>query len=341
MALHWRVLGAIQRDNALLVEVRRGQGVTRLLFDCGDGCLWPPVSYYEVGEVDHLLFSHLHMDHVGGFDSFLRVCYSREHKANHIWGPVASDRILGHKMQGFMWNLPPRAEVFWNIHELDEHTITSHQRRLGDHFASSSVLNTSSRTADGVILTHKDYSIATILLDHHTPSCGYMVRETNRRSLDAETLKSLGFTPGPWLKTLREDYSVKQLELNGQMLDLDDLRSRVISETPGEAIAYLTDFWLDDTAMARLVPFLQGVGTIICESQYLHQDLEYANRNRHLTSVQAAQLALAVGAQNLCLFHLSERYDHSQCQQLLAEAQAVFANTSFPGHWGIGAVVTG
>jgi ribonuclease Z len=129
---------------------------------------------------------------------------------------------------------------------------------------------------------------------------------------------------------------VKQLELDGQTLDLDGLRSQVISETPGEAIAYLTDFLLDDTAMARLGPFLAGVGTIICESQYLHQDIEYAVRNRHLTSVQAAQLALAVGANQLCLFHLSERYDRQQCQQLLAEAQAIFVNTSFPQHWGIG-----
>jgi ribonuclease Z len=334
MGLHWRVLGEAQRDNALLLEVRRGQGVTRLLFDCGDGCLWPPLSYYEIGEVDHLFFSHLHMDHVGGFDGFLRVCYSREHKANHIWGPAETDRILGHKMQGFMWNLPPRSEVLWNIHEIGESTVISHQRRLSDHFANSIVVG-SSNIDNSVILTHKDYSIATILLDHHTPSCGYLVRETNRRNLDAEKLKSLGFTPGPWLKTLREDYSVKQLQVNGQLLDLDELRSQVITETPGEAVAYLTDFWLDDTALARLVPFLQGVGTIVCESQYLRQDIEYAIRNRHLTSVQAAQLALAVGAKQLCLFHLSERYDHSQCQQLLAEAQAVFANSSFPGHWGI------
>jgi ribonuclease Z len=39
MTLSFQVLGDAGRDNALLVKVDSGQAVSRLLFDCGDGCL--------------------------------------------------------------------------------------------------------------------------------------------------------------------------------------------------------------------------------------------------------------------------------------------------------------
>jgi ribonuclease Z len=86
MSINFRVLGAAGSDNALFVQVDSGQAVERLLFDCGDGCL-SQLSFGEIQAIDHLLFSHLHMDHVGGFDSFFRCTFDRNTKPNQIWGP--------------------------------------------------------------------------------------------------------------------------------------------------------------------------------------------------------------------------------------------------------------
>ncbi|MGZ3675881.1 MAG: MBL fold metallo-hydrolase, partial [Ktedonobacterales bacterium] len=75
MSIDFHILGDPGRDNALFVRVQTGQALHRLLFDCGEGCLSAlPVA--EVQAVDHLCFSHLHMDHIGGFDSFFRVTYN-------------------------------------------------------------------------------------------------------------------------------------------------------------------------------------------------------------------------------------------------------------------------
>ena len=86
MAIRFKVLGGAGQDNALWVEVDSGQGIRRLLFDCGEGCL-SGLAFADVQATDHLFFSHFHMDHVSGFDSFFRANFNREDRANRIWGP--------------------------------------------------------------------------------------------------------------------------------------------------------------------------------------------------------------------------------------------------------------
>jgi ribonuclease Z len=61
MSISFEILGAPGRDNALFVRIDSGQSIERLLFDCGDGCL-NSVPFSEIQAIDHLLFSHLHMD---------------------------------------------------------------------------------------------------------------------------------------------------------------------------------------------------------------------------------------------------------------------------------------
>jgi ribonuclease Z len=105
---------------------------------------------------------------------------------------------------------------------------------------------------------------------------------------------------------------------------------------PGESVAYLADFLLDDAAMQRLSSMVQGCTAVVCESQYCHDDVELATRNYHMTATQAATLASRACVGRLVLFHLSDRYRPEQWREMLAEAQAVFPATSFPEHWAIG-----
>ena len=71
MSISYQILGQPGRDNALFVEINTGQSIHRLQFDCGEACLRDlPVS--QIQAIDGLLFSHFHIDHVAGFDSYLR-----------------------------------------------------------------------------------------------------------------------------------------------------------------------------------------------------------------------------------------------------------------------------
>ena len=51
---------------------------------------------------------------------------------------------------------------------------------------------------------------------------------------------------------------------------IEELRAAMLTEFTGDSIAYLTDFILDEDAVARLLPLLQGCKTIVCESAYRH-----------------------------------------------------------------------
>lgn len=115
-----------------------------------------------------------------------------------------------------------------------------------------------------------------------------------------------------------------------------DLRTSLMTETPGQRLAYLTDFQLDEAAEERLATVLAGCDLVVCEAQYRHADLPLAQRNRHMTATLAAQLAKRAGVRQLVLFHLSLRYAAEEHDAILAEAQAVFPATSFPAEWGRG-----
>jgi phosphoribosyl 1,2-cyclic phosphodiesterase len=71
MSIKYEILGEPGRDNAMLATVNTGQSQHRLLFDCGEGCLHR-VSRAEIQVIEVLFFSHFHIDHVAGFDSFFR-----------------------------------------------------------------------------------------------------------------------------------------------------------------------------------------------------------------------------------------------------------------------------
>lgn len=333
MNLTYRVLGTAGRDNALLVQINGGQSTERLLFDCGDGCL-SELSFAEIQSIDRLFFSHLHMDHIGGFDSFFRCTFQRTTKLNRISGPPDTSRILQHRFQGFLWNLHDEMSASWLIDDIYPEEIRTSRLELSEAFAirhDEGVRKSEQEAAVGA-----GFTIETLTMDHRTPTLAYLVREHPRRNIDVTRLPALGLRPGAWLKQLKDGAAeTTELLIDGKSYPVSELQRELLIETPGDSIAYLTDFLLDDAAFERLGEFLRGCQVIVCEAQYRHADLELAQRNHHMTSILAATLADRVGAQELVLFHLSERYDRADWEEMLREAQEVFPKTSYPASWGI------
>ena len=101
-ALEPRLLGSPGFDNALYVTANTGKTTHRFLFDCGANCL-TSLSPAEVQKIDVIFFSHLHFDHVAGFDYFLRFNFDRA-KPVHIFGPPRTAEIMHNRLQGVMWD---------------------------------------------------------------------------------------------------------------------------------------------------------------------------------------------------------------------------------------------
>ena len=334
MSITFRILGTAGRDNALLVQVDSGQAIERLLFDCGEGCL-SELAFADVLAIDHLFFSHLHMDHVGGFDSFFRSTFDRSTKPNRIWGPPETARILQHRFQGFLWNLHADMSATWCISDIHPGRIATTRFELQEAFTVAH--DQGVQTYERTLTEGAGYNVEAVTMDHRTPTLAFIIREKPRRNIDTSRLASLGLQPGPWLKQLKESSNTSNSTvIAGVTHSMDELRKALMVETPGESVAYLTDFLLDPPAIERLSEKLQGCGTIVCEGQYRHADLELARKNFHMTTVLSATLAQRAGVRELVLIHLSDRYQPADWIEMLREARQVFPNTHYPPQWGLG-----
>jgi len=334
MPITHRILGSPGQDNALFVQIDSGQEVERLLFDCGGGCL-QDLSFSEIQSLDHLCFSHQHMDHIAGFDAYFRANFQRDlaDRPNRIWGPPGSAAILQHRFQGYLWNLHDQMpDATWLVSELHPQYTRTCRYELGEAFAIAHEAGTQPPGIQGT-----GFTIETHTMDHKTPTIAYVVHEKPRTNIDTTRLAALGLRPGPWLHQLKQAAASESGEINvhGTTHAIADLRRDLLIETLGDSIAYLTDFRLDDAASDRLTQVLRGCRTLVCEGQYRHADLELARRHHHTTTVQTATLAARAGVEELILFHLSERYSREGWIEMLQEARRIFPNTRCPPHWGL------
>ncbi len=334
MSIEYQVLGAPGRDNAVFARVNTGKAIHRLLFDCGDDCI-TDLANAEVQSVDHLLFSHLHMDHIGGFDGFFRRTYNRPAPPCLVWGPPRTIAIMHCRLRGFMWNLFEGDTGTWYVHDIHPDRVERARFVTGEAYEHAHDAGT--RPFAGTLIDEPAFTISALHMDHHTPCMAYIVRESPHLNVDTARLAEMGLPAGPWLRRLKEPAPDEDpaVEVAGARHDLAALRAALLVETPGESLAYLTDFLLDEAAQERLSEALRGCTTIVCESQYREADVELALRHHHMTASQAAVLARRAGAGRLILFHLSDRYRPPEWLELLAEARAIFPSTYFPEHWGL------
>lgn len=332
MSIEFHILGDAGSDNAFFVRVQTGQALHRLLFDCGEGCL-AALPIAEVQAVDHLCFSHLHMDHIGGFDSFFRVTYNRDSKPVRVWGPPATARIVHHRFQGFLWNLYEGQPGIWYVSDLHPNHSERWRFEAGEAFAQAH--DAGVYPFDGILLDDPAFTVAALHMDHLTPSLAYIVREKPRVNVDTARMAALGLHPGPWLQRVKapQPGDPPAIEIDGAPHAVADLRAELLVETPGDSIAYLTDFLLDDAALERLSVALHGCTTLVCESQYRTADAELARKYHHMTAAQAAELARRANVGRLILIHVSARYRPPEWLALLDEARAIFPGTAFPTHW--------
>lgn len=326
MSISFQVLGGAGRDNALLVTIDSGQAVERLLFDCGEGCL-AGLSNAEIQAIDHLCFSHLHMDHVGGFDSYFRCNFNCDTRPHRIWGPPGTAAIMQHRFQGFLWNLHEQMASTWLVSDIHPDRVMTSRYELHEAFRIAHQVDAPE------VLGGAGFKVDVVTLDHRTPTLAYVVREKMRLNVDPSRLASLGLRPGPWIKQLKELAEDGSVMIDGQRHSVAELRERLLTETPGDSIAYLTDFLLDERAMDALVPALQGCRVMVCEGQYRHADLELAHRHFHMTTALSATLAKNAGVEELILFHMSDRYTRSEWLEMIREARQIFPRTSCPSHW--------
>jgi ribonuclease Z len=336
MTIAYEILGEPGRDNALLVTVDSGQSQHRLLFDCGEGCL-AKISVSQVQAVEAVFFSHFHIDHVAGFDTFLRMNWARPDAPVRIFGPPGAIKIVHHRLRGYTWNLVAGVPGQWIVTEVGTGRLRSSRFLTAEGFETEHPIQ--DPLAPAGVLYHGDcIAVRAHTLDHGTPCLAYTVREDDRQNVDTDALRALGLQPGPWLKAVKDEGVAADTSIGiaGNEYLVGDLRSRLLISSPGDSIAYVTDFFLaTEIEEAQLVGFLSGCHTLVCENNYRDADADLARKNYHMTSSDVARLASRVGPEKLVLFHVSDRYDVQAWREQLAEVRQRFDRAAFPQEWEI------
>jgi ribonuclease Z len=170
-----------------------------------------------------------------------------------------------------------------------------------------------------IVYQGEGYKIHALPLRHTKPCLAYCLEEEMRPGVfDPESALSLGVPRGPLWSTLQSGNTV-QLE-SGKTVRPEQVMGPL---RPGRKFSFVTD----TTWVPELPAFVRASDMLICEGMFGEELGEDAADKKHLTAVQAAQIAKEGQVEELGLIHYSPRYTARELKQLLDQAKKIFPRT--------------
>lgn len=172
---------------------------------------------------------------------------------------------------------------------------------------------------EGIVFEDGQFLVEVLPLDHGIPSYGYRIVEKDKPgTLLADKLMEAGVQPGPLFRKIK----------NGETIILEDGRTLhpndfLGPDKPGRIIAILGDTRYCQNA----IHLAKNADLLVHEATFSKGEESLAFDYFHSTTYQAAKIAKLAECKQLCLTHISSRYDRNAWQELVDEAKEIFANT--------------
>ncbi|PCJ62020.1 MAG: hypothetical protein COA79_04865 [Planctomycetota bacterium] len=331
MSIKSKVLGKPGHDNSLFIKIDTGQNIIRILLDTGANCLWQ-LDRNEIANVDHVLYSHFHMDHICGFDSMFRLCFNRPTPL-HFWGPKDTIKVIHNRARGYTWNLVDNNPSHFFINEISEGKIRTVRCNLNNGFEELIEID-NKEFENNALFEDSDVKIEGAILDHKIDCMAYAITEKSKENINIEMIHELGLTAGPWCKELKNQLTGK-LIIDEKEYEISELRKKVLTSSISKTIGYITDVIYNDQMVKNLKPILEEANEVIMECAYKDEEMNLANKHHHMTASQVSQFAKELNINQLTLFHISDRYPAATRVEFLEKAVSIFPNTRYPDHWNI------
>jgi ribonuclease Z len=246
--------------------IRRGSD--HLLIDCGEGTQRQLIKSVGLGDIEHVLLTHFHADHVLGLPGMLKTFALRGRELPiTIYGPPGLERLMA-DLSPLIGRLP---------YELQTYELAP-QEELG----------------------FKGFTVSGFEVDHGVRAYGYLLSEHDRPGeFNAERAAELGVKSGP-------DFGILQRggEVTTAAGDVVRAEAVVGPARRGRRLVYSGDTApCEATALAA-----GGADLLIHEATFGDDEAARAAETRHSTARDAARLAREAGVKLLCLTHVSGRY---------------------------------
>jgi len=317
--LQVEILNGLQGDPAVYAFMRNSGDA--LLLDLG---VLDQLPQKDLMKVRHVFVSHTHMDHFMGFDRWLRVNIPHK-RLLKIWGPAPFFERVQAKLKAYSWNLIEPDQLRFEVNEVRPDGSVA--RALLTNTNGFAVEIEESRASIDQLAVLADGTVVSCVgLDHNgIPSLAYKIKNPDKTRFLHDELPALGLTSGPWISKLQ--YRVKHglidepLTIGERTFDVSVLAAKLLRRENGESLVYLTDLSFDRNNLLRLKEAFGQSERMICESSFLDQDRARAVAKAHLTTRQAALIAMSLGVRDFQIFHVSTYYGLG-AELSLAEAQS-------------------
>ncbi|TZF82728.1 ribonuclease Z [Pedobacter sp. BS3] len=259
------------------------------LIDCGEGTQLQLIRYgFKAQRIEHIFISHLHGDHYLGLIGLLSSLHlNGRTKPMSIFGPAPLLEIL---------------EIQFKYSQTD--------LRYPINFFAVDPEN------PALIFENKDITVETIILQHRIPCTGYKFTQKERlRKINRQKVEELGI-PIDYIPLLKR--GIDYTDAQGNVHLAADLTS---DPDKPRSYAYCSDTICSWTYLDQI----KGVETLYHEATFMHDMLQRAEETYHTTALQAGEIALKAGVQQLLIGHFSARY--RDLMPLLEESRSIFTNT--------------
>lgn len=303
-------------DPVVYVEFRYAKRA--IMFDLGDISALPERKILRITDV---FVSHMHMDHLIGFDRMLSILLGRPRRVR-LFGPEGLIESVGHKLAAYTWNLAPRVPgnltfVVTETSELGHSTRA--EFALENHFKPGHVQ--SFELTDDTVHEEEAFCVRRTTLDHYTPCIAYAFQERLHVNVWKNRLAELGLGIGPWLDRLKEavlsgapdDHLIRASWNTAAGLEERDIPLGLLKREcqhfeRGQKIVYVTDAIYSEENQRRIVELAQDADTLFIETAFSSEDAAIAIDRGHLTAGQAGSLARRAGVRRAEALHISSRY---------------------------------
>lgn len=148
----------------------------------------------------------------------------------------------------------------------------------------------------GFVYQDEHFLVEATFLEHGIENIGWRITEPNQLKFDKAKLKDLQIK-GPLVKQMEKE---KKLHINGQIIPIEE----VSWIRKGDSIAVV----IDTRICPQAIEIAKDAKVLICESTYLDEEQELAEKYFHMTAKQAAHIAKQANVETLILTHFSARY---------------------------------